>query len=787
MRTAREMAQAEAERAGVDPALFMRLVTQESTWDPTARSHAGAYGLTQAMPDTWRQPGFGVTPGGDINDPQEQLRFGADYLAAMQARYPGDNPRALAAYNWGAGNADDWNGNTNSLPGETRKYLDIVGGQGSGSGGNSPMASFGGGGGDATILGSAGSDQMLGAPDPEARGTEFHPGLALQGLGAAIAAGSRGESSASDLAVIRKNYFAQQNYQQEQDLAARQQSAGRELFKDDPEMTAALDAGLDLGVAMQIRNQRAQFAQQMALQTNDQTFTAAQGVLKRAHEMDQFGSLSANQQANLELASTKIDNQVSQFGQSFGQDAQIWADKTDQMALEHAFNVSKFDQNTQAGEAAADFENLKFQEQLRAAAFSEDSQTVASAEARATSIRDFEESKRRFKIDHGVTMDNFALETEKVNNQVSQFAQTLNLDSDQLAATITQHSTDHALRVAKFDVSTDEGLRSAALADLQFQETLAQNLISNGLDQGRADQLKAQFNENIRQFEKDFSLSYDQLDQAGEIAMSAAQTTQMKNAIFMSNPNVSDTVKLAYMQNQNSQRNVTSAADQSNLKARELALTADSKIVGDQVAEVNKNRRIQTVLQEYQAILASMPEGSLRQGKLNDLMMGAEKILTNIGVDIEGATERERIVALHAEVFPGLKPDGAGSTSDWEGTVYSMAFPGVGNSPEAFAAQTNYHSKRLDREAAYSSYLQNNYTGQDGQRLIDVISDWQDKVNNGDADTIPMYVNLDTFDKNSDPENPTNNIGQLELGQIVFYKDEAVPVSQRMLDAFNNN
>lgn len=780
MRTTREMAQAEAVRAGIDPALFMNLVNQESRWNPQATSPVGAYGLTQAMPATWAQPGFNVPAGGNRDDPQEQLRFGADYYAAMANRYPGDQDRALAAYNWGAGNADDWNGDPATLPEETRNYVDIVGSGTNLSGGGGNDAMSGGGLGD-TIMSPQDQSGMIGAPEEEAQGTEFHPGMLLQGLGAAIAAGARGESSAPDLAVIRKNYFAQQNLEQEKALEAKQQAAGRELFRDNPEMLAFLDGGGDLGVAMQIRNQQEQFDQQFAMQSSAQQFTASQGVLNRAHESEQFNTLSANQRANLSLASEKIDNQVAQFGQSFGLDSQMWDDKVGQLAIDHAFKVAQFDQDTTAGRAASDLANLKFQEQLRAAAFSEGVQTDAVTEARRLSDQGYNEGVRQFEATHGTTMDKLELERVRVANQVSQFAESLGVDNDQFAATITQQSMDHALRVAQFNVSTAEGVQNAELADLKFQEELRQNLITNGLDEGRANQLQADFDENVRQFDATHELKYADLVQSREIAdvsaMNASQTTEMKNAIFMSDPNISDSVKLAFQQNQNAQRNVSTAADKANADARGLALRRDGEELSNQAANVTKNRQIQEVLTEYETILAQNP--GIDMGRLNEALLPYEKLLNNVGVSFEGGNARERIAALHASVFPGLKPSGAGSTSDWEGTVYAMAFPGVGNNPETFAEQTRYHAMRLQRESAYADYLNANYTGQNGQKLSEVKANWQAKVNNGDADTNPLHVNLDTFDP--------SNVNGLQVGQVVLINGSARPLTQNMINAYEQN
>lgn len=83
-----------ARRNGIPEDLFLRLVTQESGWNPQARSHKGATGLAQLMPGTARL--LGVDP----RDPAQNLDGGARYLAE-QYRTFGDWRLALAAYNAG--------------------------------------------------------------------------------------------------------------------------------------------------------------------------------------------------------------------------------------------------------------------------------------------------------------------------------------------------------------------------------------------------------------------------------------------------------------------------------------------------------------------------------------------------------------------------------------------------------------------------------------------------------------------------------------------------------------
>ncbi len=97
------MARNAARKNGIPVALFLKLVTQESNWKPKARSHKGAIGLAQLMPQTAR--GLGVNP----HDPRQNLEGGARYLAQQYARFR-DWRLALAAYNAGPGAVEKYNG-----------------------------------------------------------------------------------------------------------------------------------------------------------------------------------------------------------------------------------------------------------------------------------------------------------------------------------------------------------------------------------------------------------------------------------------------------------------------------------------------------------------------------------------------------------------------------------------------------------------------------------------------------------------------------------------------------
>jgi soluble lytic murein transglycosylase-like protein len=98
-----EVAKAAARKHGVPEDLFLRLVQQESGWNPVAVSSKGATGLAQLM------PGTADTLGVDIADPEENLHGGARYLRMMYDKF-GTWELALAAYNAGPGAVEEHNG-----------------------------------------------------------------------------------------------------------------------------------------------------------------------------------------------------------------------------------------------------------------------------------------------------------------------------------------------------------------------------------------------------------------------------------------------------------------------------------------------------------------------------------------------------------------------------------------------------------------------------------------------------------------------------------------------------
>jgi peptidoglycan lytic transglycosylase len=114
----------------LDPALLAAVIEQESKFRSGVKSSSGAIGLMQLQPTTAR--GIAIRTGGtrfvtsDLYDPEINVRYGAWYLRHLLDRYR-DERTALAAYNAGQRNVDDWRAKGEGIQfAETREYVDRV-------------------------------------------------------------------------------------------------------------------------------------------------------------------------------------------------------------------------------------------------------------------------------------------------------------------------------------------------------------------------------------------------------------------------------------------------------------------------------------------------------------------------------------------------------------------------------------------------------------------------------------------------------------------------------------
>jgi soluble lytic murein transglycosylase len=97
----------------VDASLIAAVIYAESRFSDQT-SHAGARGLMQITPLTAREieklSGGSTFEIDDLSDPDLNIRYGTFYLRELLDRYDGNEVAALAAYNAGPGNAEEWGG-----------------------------------------------------------------------------------------------------------------------------------------------------------------------------------------------------------------------------------------------------------------------------------------------------------------------------------------------------------------------------------------------------------------------------------------------------------------------------------------------------------------------------------------------------------------------------------------------------------------------------------------------------------------------------------------------------
>jgi soluble lytic murein transglycosylase-like protein len=116
-----DYARGAAQRAGIDPDLFVRQINQESGFNPGAGSPAGAQGIAQIVPQ--------YHPGVDPSDPYASLDYAARLMKSHLETYGGDIRKALVAYNGGGGAVQAMD--AGRIYDESRQYLErILGGGG---------------------------------------------------------------------------------------------------------------------------------------------------------------------------------------------------------------------------------------------------------------------------------------------------------------------------------------------------------------------------------------------------------------------------------------------------------------------------------------------------------------------------------------------------------------------------------------------------------------------------------------------------------------------------------
>lgn len=124
-RWAEPIAEASA-RFGLPEAWIRRVMQAESGGRTSLNgrpieSPAGAMGLMQLMPGTWREMRAAYDLGPDPHDPRDNIIAGTAYLRAMYDRF--GYPGLFAAYNAGPGRYSEHLATGRRLPGETVAYV----------------------------------------------------------------------------------------------------------------------------------------------------------------------------------------------------------------------------------------------------------------------------------------------------------------------------------------------------------------------------------------------------------------------------------------------------------------------------------------------------------------------------------------------------------------------------------------------------------------------------------------------------------------------------------------
>ncbi|MBS0361696.1 MAG: lytic transglycosylase domain-containing protein [Proteobacteria bacterium] len=94
-----------------EPALVLAITRQESNFDPSVRSGAGAAGMMQLMPATAkilaRRIGVSYSPS-QLYEADYNMKLGSHYLAQLVSQFSGSYVMAAAGYNAGPGRPSQW-------------------------------------------------------------------------------------------------------------------------------------------------------------------------------------------------------------------------------------------------------------------------------------------------------------------------------------------------------------------------------------------------------------------------------------------------------------------------------------------------------------------------------------------------------------------------------------------------------------------------------------------------------------------------------------------------------
>lgn len=101
-----------SEENGLDPFLTFAIIKAESNFNKNVVSTSGAVGLMQLMENTAVEAGDKIGEEVSVKEalynPERNIMIGTSYFAELLDRYNDNYLLALAAYNAGIGNVDNW-------------------------------------------------------------------------------------------------------------------------------------------------------------------------------------------------------------------------------------------------------------------------------------------------------------------------------------------------------------------------------------------------------------------------------------------------------------------------------------------------------------------------------------------------------------------------------------------------------------------------------------------------------------------------------------------------------
>ena len=113
-----------------DSALILSIIRQESEFDLSANSHAGAKGLMQLMPYTAKlvskQAKLPYSKSRLTTDPEYNINLGSHYIAGLILQYDGAYPFAVTAYNAGPNRVKYWKKINKNTQKKQNDYIDWV-------------------------------------------------------------------------------------------------------------------------------------------------------------------------------------------------------------------------------------------------------------------------------------------------------------------------------------------------------------------------------------------------------------------------------------------------------------------------------------------------------------------------------------------------------------------------------------------------------------------------------------------------------------------------------------